>query len=60
MTPKKNPILAAQFDRRIADQILRVAEARGEDVSSFLRRGAMRELAHLGYLDAATTKALGD
>jgi hypothetical protein len=36
-----------------------VCEARGEDVSDFVRRAVKRELAILGYLSRGEKKALG-
>lgn len=36
-----------------------VCDARGEDVSSFVRRAVFKELAGLGYLPEKQKKALG-
>lgn len=47
---------------RIQDDIIgiikEVAARRGEDVSSFIRRAILKELARLGYLSDETRKAL--
>jgi hypothetical protein len=42
-----------------AELLKRVAENRGEDVSSFIRRAVYQALAELSYLDADRKKALG-
>ena len=39
--------------------LTKVCEARGEDISSFVRRAIKKELASLNYFDAETKKALG-
>lgn len=39
--------------------IKRVAAARGEDLSDFVRRAVKMELARLSFLDAEAKKALG-
>ena len=43
----------------LADLIRKVSEARGEDVSDFVRRAILRELASLSFLDSEQKKALG-
>jgi Protein of unknown function (DUF1778) len=43
-------------DRELLD---RVSEARGEDLSDFVRRAIKKELASLSYYPAETKKALG-
>jgi uncharacterized protein (DUF1778 family) len=43
-------------DRQLLE---RVCEARGESLSSFIRRAIRKELAQLGYLDSETVRALG-
>lgn len=43
-------------DRRLLE---RVCEARGEDLSGFIRRSVRRELAQLGYYEKEVRKALG-
>jgi hypothetical protein len=43
-------------DRRLIEK---VARARGEDISSFVRRAIFKELASLGYLPDEEMKALG-
>jgi len=48
-----------RVDPRLKELVHRVAKARGEDVSDFLRRAMLRELAELQYLSDAKKKALG-
>jgi len=43
-------------DRELLDK---VSEARGEDLSDFVRRAIKKELASLSYYPAETKKALG-
>ena len=52
-------ILSAKFDKKDAERIKKIASLRGEDVSSLIRRGALRELAALGLLTQAELRALG-
>ncbi len=40
-------------------QLREVSRARGEDVSDFVRRAILKELASLGYLPIEQKKALG-
>jgi hypothetical protein len=40
-------------------QVREICKLRGEDLSDFVRRSVKKELALLGYLDPAATKALG-
>ena len=40
-------------------QLKNVAKQRGEDISSFIRRSYLKELAELGYLPDDQKKALG-
>jgi uncharacterized protein (DUF1778 family) len=40
------------------DLLVRVAEARGETVSTFVRRAILRELARMSLLDEETKKVL--
>ena len=44
-------------DRRLLD---RVCEARGEDLSGFIRRSIRKELAKLGYYEEEVKKANGN
>ena len=46
----------SEDDRRLIEQ---VCEARGENISSFLRRAIKRELASLNYYTDDVKKALG-
>ena len=41
------------------DVLSRVCRSRGEDVSDFVRRAVLRELARLSFLSAEQKKALG-
>lgn len=43
----------------LADLLREVSTARGEDVSDFVRRAILRELASLNFLPDAQKKALG-
>jgi len=43
-------------DRQLLDK---VCQARGEDLSSFIRRSIRKELASLSFLSAEEKKALG-
>jgi hypothetical protein len=49
-------ILVAREDKVLLEK---VAKARGEDISSFIRRSYRRELASLSYLSENEKKALG-
>jgi len=59
MAKKLNRILAAKFQEDHAKLIRQVVVERGEDISSFLRRGALLELARLSYLSPSEKKSLG-
>lgn len=43
----------------LADLLREVSKARGEDVSDFVRRAILRELAQLSFLPDRQKKALG-
>jgi len=49
-------VIVPLTDRKLLDQI---CEARGEDLSDFVRRAIKRELASLGYASEEAKKALG-
>jgi hypothetical protein len=49
----------ARIDTDVHELIRKVAKARGEDVSSFVRRSILSELARLSYLPPEQGKALG-
>ena len=44
---------------QLYDVLKRVCEARGEDVSDFVRRAVLKELAALSFLPEEQKKALG-
>lgn len=52
-------VILIRIQRRIADILKKVANDRGEYVSSFARRAVMSELAKLGFLNDQESKALG-
>jgi len=52
-------LLATRIDIKLANLVKEICEVRGEDVSSFLRRAILTELARLSYLTPAEKKALG-
>lgn len=52
-------VILIHIQRRIADILKKVANDRGEYVSSFTRRAVMSELAKLGFLNDQESKALG-
>jgi uncharacterized protein (DUF1778 family) len=47
-----------RFDSELYGLLKKVADARGESVSTFVRRAVLRELARLSYLDEERKKAL--
>jgi uncharacterized protein (DUF1778 family) len=47
-----------RFDSELYELLKKVADARGESVSTFVRRAVLRELARLSYLDEERKKAL--
>jgi uncharacterized protein (DUF1778 family) len=49
----------ARVDSDIYELLRKISKARGEDVSSFVRRSILSELARLSYLDSEQEKALG-
>ena len=52
-------LVGALFKATDKRQLEEICDARGEDVSSFVRRAVKKELAALGYLTEAECKALG-
>jgi uncharacterized protein (DUF1778 family) len=50
----------AKVEEEEARLIKRVAKARGEDLSDFVRRAVRKELARLSYLSDEEKKALAD
>ncbi len=51
--------VSVRLKREEKELVRRASVARGEDVSDFVRRGMLRELAILGFLAEDDTKALG-
>lgn len=51
--------VAARIDPAVHELVKKVAMARGEDVSSFVRRSVLLELARLSFLPPEQGKALG-
>ena len=48
-----------RLQKKTSDLVKKVAQQRGEHVSTFARRAIMTELARLGFLDDEERKALG-
>jgi len=51
--------LGIRVPRELAEILRRVSRDRGEDISDFVRRAILRELARLGFLSEEQKKALG-
>ena len=51
--------IGVRFKDQDKDLIKKVYEARGEDVSDFIRRSVRKELVSLSFFSADTKKALG-
>jgi hypothetical protein len=56
---KKSKVIGVRFYPKHVDLLISVCQSRGEDVSDFVRRAVLKELANLSYLDADSKKALG-
>lgn len=54
-----NSIVFARMPKPDIDLLRKVTKARGEDLSSFVRRAVYKELADLSYLSEEQKKALG-
>lgn len=54
-----NPVVFARMPRKDVELLKRVAKARGEDLSDFVRRAVYKELADLSFLSEEQKKALG-
>lgn len=54
-----NRIIAVRVDSKLQSLLNKVSNARGEDVSDFVRRAILKELANLSFLDQEQKKALG-
>jgi hypothetical protein len=55
----KTKPLGVRFEVRAAELLAKVCRLRGEDVSDFVRRAVLTELAELSYLSEEEKKALG-
>lgn len=55
----KTKPLGVRFNVRSAQLLARVCQLRGEDISDFIRRAVLTELAELSYLSDEEKKALG-
>lgn len=53
-----NPIVFARMPKKDVALLRRVCQARGEDLSDFVRRAVRRELARLSFLSKMDKKAL--
>jgi len=53
------PIIFARVDEKFLKLLKKVAKARGEDLSDFVRRSVKLELARLSFLSDEEKKALG-
>lgn len=51
--------ISFRIDDELEELIRKIARARGEDLSDFVRRAVKTELARLGYLSEEEKKALG-
>lgn len=54
-----NTVVFARMPEQQVQLIKKVAKARGEDLSDFVRRAVKMELARLSFLSAEEKKALG-
>lgn len=53
-----NKLISARVTLELHDLVAEVSLARGENISSFLRRAILRELGRLSYLTEDVKKAL--
>jgi hypothetical protein len=54
-----NTVVFARMSEQDVQLVKKVARARGEDLSDFVRRAVKMELARLSFLSAEEKKALG-
>jgi uncharacterized protein (DUF1778 family) len=54
-----NPVVFARMPKEEIELVKKVAKARGEDLSDFVRRAIYKELADLSFLPEEQKKALG-
>ena len=52
-------LVATKFTKQDTELLVRVCKQRREDVSDFVRRSVMSELAKLNYLSISEKKSLG-
>jgi uncharacterized protein (DUF1778 family) len=52
------PVIFARMSAEDVQLIKKICEARGEQLSDFVRRSVRKELARLNYLSSAEKKAL--
>jgi hypothetical protein len=52
-------VVGVRVTEDLYSKLSTVSEARGEDVSDFVRRAILKELASLGFLSEEQKKALG-
>jgi len=52
-------VVGVRVTEDLYSQLKAVSEARGEDVSDFIRRAVLKELASLSFLSNSQKKALG-
>ena len=52
------PIVFARMDEETIALVKSVSNSRGENISTFVRRAVLRELARLSYLSEGVKKAL--
>jgi len=52
-------LIGVRFNEEVAKLLFKICYSRGEDVSDFVRRATLKELANLSYLNSDIKKALG-
>jgi len=56
---EQTKLLSARVSETLYDQVKEVSKDRGEDLSDFIRRALLKELASLSFLPEEQKKALG-
>jgi len=59
MSNRNSVYLQIRIDPKLKELLRRVAKAREEDMTTFVKRAVKKELANLGYLSEEEKKALG-
>lgn len=59
MMSNQNKVIFARVDLQLYQKVREISSARGEDVSDFVRRAVLKELASLSFLPDDQKKALG-